>query len=48
MRKKNSWINILKSKIELAQKQYEIIAMGISIAKIDLEKTEKTKEKIGM
>lgn len=32
----------------MAQKQYGIVAPGISIAIIDLEKAEKTKEKIVM
>lgn len=46
MKKENSWIKVLGNKRELALKQYEIIALGIFIAKIDLKKAEETKKKI--
>ncbi len=36
------------SKAKLARKWYGIVALGIPIAKIDLEKAEETKEKIVM
>ncbi len=37
---------MLGSSAQLAQKRYGIVALGISIAKIDIEKPEETKEKI--
>ena len=48
MRGEDSWTKVLKSKAKLVQKRYKIVALGIPIAKIDLEKAEETKEKIVM
>ncbi len=48
LRRKNDWTKILGSKAKLAWKRYGIFALGIPIAKIDMEKPEETKEKIIM
>ncbi len=42
----DGWPRMLGSKAELARKRYGIVALGIPIAKIDLEKAEETKENI--
>ena len=39
---------MLGSKARLARKRYGIVAFGVPIAKIDLEKANETKEKIIM
>lgn len=44
LRGEDGQMKVLESKAELAQKQYRIIAMGIPIPKIDLEKTKMTKK----
>lgn len=46
LRKKDSWIRMLENKAKLAWKQYVIVILGVFIAKINLEKGEKIKEKI--
>ncbi len=46
LRGKNGWTKVLESKAKLAQKRYGIVALGIPIAKIDIEKPEETKKKI--
>ena len=44
LRGENSWTKVMGSKAKLARKQYEIVALGILIAKIDLEKAKETKK----
>ena len=44
LRGEDGWTKVLGSKAKLARKRYRIVAMGIPIAKIDLEKAEETKE----
>ena len=46
LRGENSWTKVLGSKAKLARKRFEIVALGILIATIDMEKSEETKEKI--
>ncbi len=46
LRGEDGWTSVLGSKAKLARKRYAIVALGIPIAKIDLEKVEETKEKI--
>ena len=46
LRGEDGWNKVLGSKAKLARKNYGIVAMGISAAKIDQEKMEETKEKI--
>ena len=46
LRGEDGWTKVLGSKAKLARKWYGIVALGIPIAKIDLEKAEETKEKI--
>ncbi len=46
LRGEDGWTKVLGSKAKLAWKRYGIVALGIPIAKIDLEKAEETKEKI--
>lgn len=46
MRRKNGWIKVLENKVKLVQKQYGIVAFRIFIAKINIDKTKKIKEKI--
>ncbi len=48
LRGEDGWTKVLGSKAKLARKRYGIVALGIPIAKIDLEKAEETKEKIVM
>lgn len=47
-RKENNWTNVPRHKAKVAQKQYSIVALRISVSKIDLMKADKTKEKIVM
>lgn len=46
LRKEDSQTKVLGSKAKLVRKQYKIIALGISIRKINLEIAEETKDKI--
>ena len=46
LRGEDGWTKVLGSKAKLARKRYGIVALGIPIAKIDLEKVEEVKEKI--
>lgn len=46
MKKKDNQIKVLENKAKLAWKQYKIVILGISIAKIDLEKGDKIRENI--
>ncbi len=46
LRGEDGWTKVLGSKAKLARKRYGIVALGIPIAKIGLEKAEETKEKI--
>lgn len=46
MRCKHVEIEMLENKVKLSRKQYNIVALGILIVKIDIEKREETKEKI--
>ena len=46
LRGEDGWTKMLGSKAKLAQKRYGFVALGISIAEIDLEKAKETKEKI--
>ena len=48
LREENGWARVLEIKAKLARKQYGIAALGIPIAKIDMEKPKETKEKIIM
>ena len=48
LRGKNGWTRMLGSKAKLAWKKYAIVALGIPIAKINMEKPEETKENIIM
>ncbi len=45
-RGEDGWTKMLGSKAKLACKRYGIVALGILIAKIDMEKPEETKEKM--
>ncbi len=46
LRGEEGWTKMLGSKAKLARKQYGIVALGIPIEKIEIEKPEETKEKI--
>lgn len=46
LKREDGWKKVLRCKAKLAWKQYRIVALGISIAKIDLKKAKETKEKI--
>ena len=46
MRGEDGWTKVLGSRAKLARKRYRIVALGIPIAKIDIETPKDTKEKI--
>lgn len=46
MRERDGWTKVLGSKAKLIRKRYGIVALGIPTTKIDLEKSEETKEKL--
>ena len=48
LKEEDGWTKVLGSKAKLARKRYGIVALGIPIVKIDIEKPEETKEKIVM
>ncbi len=48
LKEEDGLTKVLGSKAKLARKRYGIVALGIPIVKIDIEKLEETKEKIVM
>lgn len=46
LRKEDNQTEILRNKAKLTQKQYKVVTFEISMAKIDFEKMEETKEKL--
>ena len=48
LRGEDGWTKMVGSNAKLARKQYDIVALGILVAKIGMEKLEEKKEKIVM
>ncbi len=46
LRGEDSWTKVLRSKAKLTRKRYGSVALGILIAKIDLEKQKRQKKKL--
>lgn len=46
LREKDGWTKFQRSKAKLTQKQYRVVAFGISVAKMNFEKRKETKKKL--